>query len=165
MTSRYHSIVCVLFACGWLAAAPAQAANILCPDGPNAGTGGDSFPGMFDTATGMTDRAKVAQAVSDLRSRGVSSGRIVDRLVGAYCPIIASQAGLSDPQKTNLVRSFANQVISYVYSSTPTGESAIIIDVTLSPDLLDRVNDAAKANNMNRDDWVTTAIVKALPNQ
>ena len=165
MKINSRSVVFALLACGWLATTPVHAANLLCLEAPNAGTSGDSFLGLFNSDTGMTDRSKMAQAVSDLRSRGLTSGTIVDRLVGSYCPAIAKQSGLTDTQKTNLVRSFANQVISYVYSDTPTGETAIIVDFTLSPDLLDRVNDAAKANNMSRDAWLTTAIVKALPNQ
>ena len=162
MKALRRSILCILLVGSWIVAAPGHAANVLCPTAPNDGTATDNFPGLFDPASGAPVSSRMAQVVSDLKSRGLSSGTIVDRLVGAYCPAIAAQSDLSDDQKTNLVRRFARQAISYVYSGTPSGETSVIIDVTLSPDLLDQVEDAAKAGKMNRDAWITAAIVKAL---
>ena len=163
MKTVRRSIMCLVLAGGWIASVPAHAANVLCPTAPNAGTSRDDFPGLFDPTTGAPVNSRMAQVVGDLRSRGLSSGTIVDRLVGAYCPTIASQSALTDSQKTDLVRRFAHQAITYVYADTPSGETSVIIDVTLSPDLLDRVNDAAAADKTSRDAWITAAIAKALP--
>lgn len=162
MTTKHRSVLCVLLAAGWVAATPAFAQGILCPTPAAEGTSNSDFAGLFDPATGMTVNSRVAQAVGELRSRGLSPGTIVDHLVAAYCPAIAAQSGLSDSQKTDLVRRFALHVISYVYANVPSGETSVIVDVSLSPDLLDRVNDAAAASQMTRDAWISAALVKAL---
>jgi len=102
MKALRRSILCILLVGSWIVAAPGHAANVLCPTAPNDGTATDNFPGLFDPASGAPVSSRMAQVVSDLKSRGLSSGTIVDRLVGAYCPAIAAQSDLSDDQKTTL---------------------------------------------------------------
>jgi hypothetical protein len=119
--------------------------------------------GLFDPATGQTNAIRMTQIVNDMRSRGLSSGMIVDHLVAAYCPSVAAQSGLSDNQRAHLVRRFAREATGYVYTYAGSGETAVLVDVPLSPDLLDRVNQAAVAAKASRDNWITNAIVNALP--
>ena len=51
-------------------------------------------------------------AVNDLRKRypEASDTELVDYLIGAYCPVVASMSNLSDVQKTGRVEHFAATV-------------------------------------------------------
>ena len=55
---------------------------------------------------------KIGVAVSDLQKRypKASDTELVNYLIGAYCPIVASMPNLSDAQKTSRVEHFAATV-------------------------------------------------------
>ena len=113
-----------------------------------------SIKHLFDNITDAPDNKQVADVVAELRNQGLTPPTIVDHLVGAYCPSVAALAGLSDAEKTNLVRRFARQVTSYVYTFADVGELSILIDIPLSPALLDRIDQAAKEAKISRDQWI-----------
>lgn len=52
---------------------------------------------------------RLGEIVADLRKRHPEASRVevIDYLVGAYCPAVAAMPGVSDEEKTQKVRSFA----------------------------------------------------------
>ena len=68
---------------------------------------------------------------------------MIDHLIGVYCPTIARDAALTDPEKATLVQRFSGQVTRQVYSLESGLD--IIINVPLAPDIVDAVNSRARS--------------------
>jgi hypothetical protein len=100
--------------------------------------------------------------MADLRKSGMKPALIVDHLVGAYCPLVASDGNLSDKQKADRVRRFARQATGLAYGQPDLGELDVLVDVPLTPALLGQVDQAAGRAGMSRDAWIEQAIKQSL---
>ena len=120
---------------------------------------------FFSGASDLTADKRLPILVNDLRNAGMSPAGIVDHLVGAYCPLVAANSGLTDGQKTQMVRRFARQVAGMAYVPSQQDETAILVDVPMPPDLFDQVNQAATKAGLSRDAWVDGAVRRALAAQ
>jgi hypothetical protein len=157
----------LLFASLWVSAteaAPVYAAAFTCPDTSATGMAGQA-PSLNDLYAGATDATasqRLGELMADLRKSGLKPSMIVDHLVGAYCPLVAADASLSDQQKTDRVRRFAQQVTGLAYAPSDTDEVDVFVQTTLTPELLTRIDEAAKRGGVSRDEWIAQAIQRQL---
>ncbi|MGO4525160.1 glutelin [Microvirga sp. 2MCAF35] len=140
------------------------AAAFTCPETvtTDAPRNTPSLSGLYSDATNPTAGPRVGELVADLRRDGLKPALVVDHLVGAYCPLVANDASLSDSQKADRVRRFARQVTGLAYGQTGQQELDVLVDVPLMPTVLHQVEQAAAGAGMPRDAWIKRAIKRQL---
>ena len=143
----------------------ANAASLDC----KAPAGGKDWPvaltelqSKLPTGDVLDQAVKLGDGVALLRDAGVSTPMIVDYLIAAYCPTVATESGLSDAQKTQKMRIFARNVTDTVYQFAD--ESEVIIDVPLSPETLDMVRKQAAEAKQPVATWISETVAKAVAN-
>jgi hypothetical protein len=166
MTIRHALLVALIASCsvGGALIVPTQAAAFTCPDTSGATTAGKapSLDGLYSGATDATASHRLGELMADLRKSGLKPSLIVDHLVGAYCPLVAADNSLSDKQKTDRVRRFAQQVTGLAYMPSDAGEVDVLVQTTLAPELVTQVDQAAGRGGVSRDEWITQAIKRQL---
>ena len=118
---------------------------------------------LLPDTNAMTDVGLLNVAIGTLRRDGMSKSLIIDHLIGAYCPMIARDAALTDADKATLVRRFSVEVTRLVYSLESGLD--IIINVPLTPDVVDAVNSTAKEQGLSGPAWIAMTIDNALQQQ
>jgi hypothetical protein len=88
------------------------------------------------------DIDRLNTAVGTLRRDGMPKSFIIDRLVGASCPMVASDSALTTAEKTARLQRFTGQITQLVYSFESGLD--IIINVPLTPDVVATLNAAAR---------------------
>jgi hypothetical protein len=143
---------------------PANAAGFTCPDTVTSDAPRNASPlsDLYSGATDLTAGNRLGELMADLRKSGMKPALIVDHLVGAYCPLVASDGNLSDKQKADRVRRFARQATGLAYGQPDLGELDVLVDVPLTPALLGQVDQAAGRAGMSRDAWIEQAIKQSL---
>ncbi|MDH6230541.1 hypothetical protein M2281_001113 [Mesorhizobium soli] len=149
-----------------MAAGGAQAAGFECAynEAPNAPKDLPPVKGLEENMTQLDARRRLAEMVGNLTTAKIAPAMIVDHLVWAYCPLVANDPRLSDTEKTDLVRRFAGQVAALAYTAPGGGEIDVLVDLPLAPAILGRVDDAAKAAGISRDEWLQNTIDQSLNN-
>lgn len=97
-----------------------------------------------------------------MQQRRMKPALIVDRLMGAYCPLVAADSTLSDKQKTDRVLRFAQLVTGLAYRSSDPDEVGVLVQTALTPGLLSQVDKAAGRAGLSRDEWIERAIRQKL---
>ena len=115
---------------------------------------------VLPTGNALEHPAQLSTSIAELKHLGLSRKMIVDHLVGAYCPAIAQRGSLSDAQKAEDVRLYANRITDHVYGQDHVDD--IMLTVPLKPSDADRVNAAARANGVSVEKWLSTAVESAL---
>jgi hypothetical protein len=118
---------------------------------------------LLPNVTAMTDVEKLSATIASFRRDGMQRSLIIDHLVGAYCPMIAREVPLTAAEKTALVQRFTGQVTMLVYSLE--SDQDIIINVPLTPYIVDAVNTAAKTQGLSTTAWIAMTIDNALSQQ
>lgn len=98
-------------------------------------------------------------AVDKLRKAGASPALVIDNLISAYCPVVAANTSLTNQQKTTRVQRFASIVAPLVYSVESAEE--IILNVAVSPSVVDAVNAKASALKMTPEEWAAGVVTRA----
>jgi hypothetical protein len=145
---------------------PAVAANQFeCPNPftPSTPARLEQVKGLLPTVNTMADVGLLNVAIGALRREGMSKTLIIDHLIGAYCPMIARDATLTEAEKATLVQRFSGQVTRLVYSLESGLD--IIINVPLTPDVVDAVNTIAKKQGLSGPAWIEMTIDNALQQQ
>ena len=128
-----------------LAIAPAVAADKFeCPSPfrPNTPAKLEQIKGLLPGANAMSDINQLSATIATLRREGMSRRLIVDHLIGAYCPMVVGEASLTEAEKAARIARFSGQVTRLVYSLESGLD--VIINVPLTPDIVDAVNGIAK---------------------
>jgi hypothetical protein len=133
------------------------------PFKPNTAAKLEQIKGLLPNANVMLNINQLSDTIATLRREGMSKRLIVDHLIGAYCPMVAQDASLTEAQKAPLVRRFSGQVTRLVYSLESGLD--IIINVPLTPDIVDAVNDTAKKQGLSGPAWIAMTIDDALQQQ
>lgn len=107
----------------------------------------------------MNDPVRLNNSIDGLRKLGLSKALIINHLIGAYCPLVAQNRSLSFSSKTARVRHFASQVTALVYSEE--GVSEIILNVPLTPSVVDAVNAKATKAGVPIEVWLSRKIEAA----
>jgi hypothetical protein len=146
-----------------LTLAPAVAAeNFECPSPfkPNTPSKLEEIKGLLPNVNAMADIGQLNVTIDTLRREGMPKNLIIDHLIGAYCPMIAREASLTESEKAALVRRFSGQVTQLVYSLESGLD--IIINVPLTPDIVDAVNSIARKQGLSGPAWIAMTIDNAL---
>jgi len=143
--------------------APAIGADkFQCPSPfkPNTPAKLEQIKGMLPAANATTDLNQLTSVITALQRTGMSKRLIVDHLIGAYCPTIAQETSLTEPEKTARVARFSGQVTRLVYSLGSGLE--ILVNVPLTPDIVEAVNEIAKKQGLTGPAWIEMTIDDAL---
>jgi hypothetical protein len=149
-----------------LAVSPAVGAEqFQCPlpSNPNNPAKLEQIRGLLPNVTTMTNIEQLNATIAALRREGMSKSLMIDHLVGAYCLMIVREAALTDAEKAALVRRFTGQVTSLVYSLESGLD--IILNVPLTPDVVDAINRLAKKQGLSGPAWIAMTIDYALQQQ
>jgi hypothetical protein len=133
------------------------------PSNPNNPAKLEQIRGLLPDVNTMTNIEQLNATIATLRRDGMSKGLIIDHLVGAYCLMVAQDAPLTEAEKAALVRRFTGQVTRLVYSLESGLD--IIINVPLTPDVVDAVNSVAKKQGLSGPAWIAMTIDNALQQQ
>ena len=146
-------------------ALPALAAAFQCPSFSAANDPAklEQIRGLLPKADTMTNDEQLSTAIASLRRDGMSKSLIIDHLVGVYCPMVVREAALDDAEKAARVRRFTGQVTRLVYSLESGLD--IIVNVPLTPDIVDAVNSTAKKQGLSGPAWIAMTIDNALQQQ
>jgi hypothetical protein len=142
---------------------PAVAAEKFeCPNPftPNTPAKLEQIRGLLPDVNTMANVGQLTVAINTLRRDGMSKSLIVDHLIGAYCPMVARDNSVTDAEKSALVRRFSGEATRLVYSLA--SDLDIIINVPLTPDVVDAVNTIAKKRGLSGPAWIEMTIDNAL---
>ena len=167
---RRHDPLCTLsklmLAFSMLTVVPAVAADKFeCPSPfkPNTPAKLEQIKGLLPNANVMANINQLSDTIATLRRDGMSKRLIVDHLIGAYCPMVVQEASLTDAEKAARVARFSGQVTRLVYSLESGLD--VIINVPLTPDIVDAVNGIAKKQGLSGPAWIAMTIDDALQQQ
>src|SRR5689334_7144005 len=151
--------------CAFLALPALGAGQFQCPSfsRPNNPAKLEQIRGLLPNADTMTNIDQLSATIASLRRDGMSKSLIIDHLVGAYCPMVAREAAVDDTEKADRVRRFSGQVTRLVYSLESGLD--IIVNVPLTPDIVDAVNSEAKKQGLSGAAWIAMTIDNALQQQ
>jgi len=133
------------------------------PFKPNTAAKLEQIKGLLPGTSAMSDINQFNATIAALRRDGMSKRLIVDHLIGAYCPMVAREASLTEAEKAARVARFSGQITRLVYSLESGLD--IIINVPLTPDIVDAVNDTAKKQGLSGPAWIAMTIDDALQQQ
>jgi S-methylmethionine-dependent homocysteine/selenocysteine methylase len=133
------------------------------PLNPNNPAKLEQIRNLFPDVNTMTNIEQLNAAITALRRDGMSKSLMIDHLVGAYCQMAVREAGLTDAEKTALVRRFTGQVTRLVYSFESGLD--IILNVPLTPDVVEAVNRVARKQGLSGPAWIAMTIDDALQQQ
>ena len=139
----------------------AAAGKFECPNpfAPTTPAKLEQIKGLLPDVNTMVNVDRLTVAINTLRREGMPKSLIVDHLIGAYCPMVARDSA-TDAEKATLVRRFSGQVTRLVYSLESNLD--IIINVPLTPDVVDAVNTIAKKQGLSGPAWIEMTIDNAL---
>ena len=143
----------------------AAAEKFECPNPftPNTPAKLEQIKGLLPDINTMGNIDQLTLAINTLRREGMSKSLIVNHLIGSYCPMVARDNSVADVEKATLVRRFSGQVTRMVYSLESGLD--IIINVPLTPDIVDAVNSVAKEQGLSGPAWIAMTIDNALQQQ
>jgi hypothetical protein len=140
-----------------------RAATFECPRTikPNNPAKLEEITGQLPNDTAMTDANRLNATINTLRREGMPRGQIIDHhLIGAYCAMVVQQSTLTEAEKATRVRLFAGEVTRLVYSLESGLD--IIVNVPLTPDVVDALNAAARKPGLSGPAWIAMTIENAL---
>jgi hypothetical protein len=155
------------FSTALLVTATSAGAAFTCPE-PVSSDAPGSTPAVADLFSGASDVTagnRLGELVADLRRSGTRPALIADRLIGAYCPLVAADGSLSEKQKTDRVRDFARQVTALAYVPGDGTDLEVLVTIPLAPALLGKIDEAAVKAGLTRDTWIERVIQQQLPAQ
>jgi len=130
------------------------------PFKPNTPARLEQINGQLPNTNAMSNINQLSDTIATLRRDGMSKRLIVDHLIGAYCPMVVREASLTEAEKASRVARFSGQVTRLVYSLESGLD--VIINVPLTPDIVDAVNGIAKKQGLSGPDWIAMTIDDAL---
>lgn len=152
-----------LFSLTLVPAVAAEKFECPSPFKPNTPAKLEEIKGLLPNVNAMADISQLNITIDTLRREGMPKNLIIDHLIGAYCPMIAREASLAESEKVALVRRFSGQVTQLVYSLESGLD--IIINVPLTPDIVDAVNSTARKQGLSGPAWIAMTIDNALQQQ
>ena len=96
---------------------------------------------------------------------GISSTALFDSMDAAYCPVVASQPGLTIGQKRAMLARFNNQLQQRISIMSAGAGDEILATVPLPPNIMQLINDAAAAKHETPAKWMGQALTRAATGQ
>ncbi|MEH2515653.1 hypothetical protein V1279_001226 [Bradyrhizobium sp. AZCC 1610] len=163
MTRILRLLSSILFMLTIVPAVGADKFECPSPFKPNTPAKLEQIKGLLPGANAMSDISQLSATIATLRREGMSKRLIVDHLIGAYCPMVVQEGSLTDAEKAGRVARFSGQVTRLVYSLDSGLD--VIINVPLTPDIVDAVNDMAKKQGLSGPGWIAMTVDDALQQQ
>jgi hypothetical protein len=163
MTRIHFLLSLTLFSLTLVPAVAAEKFECPSPFKPNTPAKLEEIKGLLPNVNAMADIGQLNVTIDTLRREGMPKNLIIDHLIGAYCPMIAQETSLTESDKAALVRRFSGQVTRLVYSLGSGLD--IIINVPLTPDVVDAVNRIAGKQGLSGPAWIAMTIDNALQQQ
>jgi hypothetical protein len=110
MTKIQFLLSLTLFSLTLVPAVAAEKFECPSPFKPNTPAKLEEIKGLLPNVNAMTDIGQLNVTIDTLRREGMPKNLIIDHLVGAYCPMIAREASLTESEKAALVQRFSGQV-------------------------------------------------------
>lgn len=108
----------------------------------------------------FSDHAKIAGAIETMKNDGDDLINIINSLIGAYCPLVEKQQGLSVAQQTDEVRRLGLAVAREAFSLS--SENSVIVDVELPQAVFEKVQEQSKAKGVSPAEWIEDSIEKLI---
>ena len=159
MLKRISALTLALSTCATLSAQP-DGFQCSAPSKPNDPAMLERINGQLPDVSAMTNMEKLTATIDVLRREGMQKTRMVDHLVSAYCGKVAEDTTLTGSEKHALLQRFTGQVTALVYSLGSGLQ--VIVNVPLTPDILDAVTDVAKQQGLSAPAWIAVTIDNAL---
>ncbi|WP_244540291.1 hypothetical protein [Kaistia soli] len=137
-----------------------SAAAFECPTKPLEAADAARIKLLLPNGDAFADVSRLNAAVDDLKTEGVLSAILIDKLISAFCGEVATESCLSDAAKITAVMRFAGRVARTVYALQDADE--IILDVAFPPSVVDALSERSKASGVSPDSWIRTAVDAAL---
>lgn len=134
----------------------AQAQSLECPVAQVPAAQAEAVSKVLPYLEAFRDQAKLATAIETLKNDGDDTVQVVNSLISAYCPLVAAEQGTTDAQKTADVQNFGLTVTRQAFSLT--SEEKVILDVTLSPDIVEVITAKAKADGISAQEWIAVKV-------
>jgi len=159
--NRFALLLSLTFS-GLIIVPAAGADKFECPSPfrPNTPAKLEQIKGLHSGANAMSDINQLSATIASLRREGMSRRLIVAHLIGAYCPMVVGEASLTEAEKAARIARFSGQVTRLVYSLESGLD--VIINVPLTPDVVDAVNGIAKKQGLSGPAWIAMTIDDAL---
>jgi hypothetical protein len=123
----------------------------------------EEIKGLLPNVNAMADVSQLNATIGTLRKEGMPKNQIVDHLMDSYCPMIGRDDSLTEAEKAVRVQRFAGQITQLVYSLESGLD--IIINVPLTPDVVDALNTTASKQGLSGPAWVAMTVENALQRQ
>ncbi|MFG1357724.1 hypothetical protein [Xanthobacter pseudotagetidis] len=136
------------------------AAPFECPTKPLEAAQAAKIKALLPTGDAFDKIDQLNAAVTTLKAEGANPVLVIDNLIAAYCPVVASQSGLTDAQKSSRVSRFAARITRTVFAIDGTDE--IILDVGFPPSVVDAINAKARAAGVSPEAWIQGTVASAL---
>ncbi len=134
----------------------AQADGFICPVAQVPAAQSEAVTQLLPDLQSFRDQAKLDAAIDKLKNDGDGVVQVVNSMIATYCPLVASEQGKTDAQKTRDVQNFGLTVTRQAFSLA--SEEEIILDIALTPDVVEVINNKAKAANTSPQEWVADKI-------
>lgn len=158
---RARHLLATAFGLALCAGTPAHAAGPFeCPTKPLEAAQAAKVKALLPTGDAFEKVESLNAAVNTLKAQGANPVLVIDSLIAAYCPLVASQTGLSDQQKTVRVTRFAARITRTVFAID--GADEIILDVAFPPLMVDAINAKARAAGVSPEAWIQSTVSTAL---
>ncbi len=151
------SLLALFGACG-------QAAAIECPEaGKNAYVLSASQKRLLTKGTYIDLLNEVDEMSASLRTRqpDIAFVNMLNAIVAAYCPLVASDPSLSEQQKRDDVRKFSDLAMKQLSWDVTPQASAILAHVELSPDVYRSLREKADAAGQTPSQYMADLLTKA----
>lgn len=134
----------------------AQAEGFECPVPQVSPAQAEAVTKLLPDLQSFQDKAKLDAAIDQLKNDNDSVLQVVNGVIAAYCPLVDAEQGKTDAQKTKEVQNFGLTVTRQAFSLA--SEEEIILDVALTPDVVEAINSKAKIANVSPQEWVADTI-------
>jgi hypothetical protein len=148
----------------WFAAS-GQAAAIECPKAEkDTYVLSSSQKRLLTKGTYIDLVNEIAVMSASLRTQqpGLSYLGLVNAIVAAYCPVIASEPSLSEQQKRDDVRKFSDIVMKQLNWDVTPQASSILAQVELSPEVYGLLREKADAAGQTPSQYMAALLTKAV---
>jgi mono/diheme cytochrome c family protein len=114
-------------------------------------------------AQGTDMENKIDELVSSIRQNqpGISDAALTDAMNAAYCPLVASQSGLTYAQKRARLAAFNTHLQEQVAQTQLPSGVHVLASVPLTPGVMQQVDAAAASARQPVQQWMADALAKA----
>lgn len=135
------------------------ASSFTCPTKPLEEAQAGKIKALLPTGDAFENIQTLNAAVTTLKAENANPALVIDSLVSAYCPVLASES-ITDAHRLEKFQRFASRVTRTVYALD--GADQIILDVAFPPAVVDAIAAKAKAAGVTSEVFIQNSVAAAL---